>query len=68
MHIRDRGWRNLGGGWFGRVGLEGGKGMGRWRKFDERCFRAIVFLNIERKTTASRASGCYALACWFWVL
>ena len=32
------------GGWFGRVGLEGGKGMGGGRKCDERYFKAIVFL------------------------
>ena len=36
--------------------------MGGGRKCDERCFKAILFLNIGKKATVPRASGCFELA------
>jgi hypothetical protein len=54
--VRRQGVPLRGGGWFGRVGLEGGKGMGGGRKCDERYFKAIAFFNIGKKAAVPRAS------------
>lgn len=43
----------------GGLGLKETREWEGLRKCDERCFKAIVFFNIGRKTTVPRASRCY---------